>query len=153
VVRAHPWNCLITRATLSPDATPPAFEFDNAFTLPTDPYCLRVMHLDFHDIIHRVEGRKILCNEDTLNLVYVGRVTDVAQYDLLLLESISAALAADIAYPVIGSISLAQEMRVMYENKLKEARFVDATEGTPASITSVTDSGGIEADTFIRARF
>lgn len=153
VFRAHPWNCLITRRTLSPDATAPTFEFDNAFTLPTDPYCLRVLSLDFHDIIHRVEGRKILCNEDTINLVYVGRVTDVAQYDMLLVETIAAALAADIAYPLVGSTSLAQEMRAVYQDKLREARFVDATEGTPASITSVTDSGGIEADTFIRARF
>ncbi len=153
VFRAHPWNALITRRTLSPDATAPTFEFDNAFTLPTDPYCLRVISLDFHDIIHRVEGRKILCNEDTLNLVYVGRVEDVNQYDMLLIESIAAALAADLAYPLVGSTSLAQEMRAVYQEKLKEARFVDATEGTPASITSVTDSGGIEADTFIRARF
>jgi len=153
VFRAHPWNALITRRTLSPDATAPTFEFDNAFTLPTDPYCLRVISLDFHDIIHRVEGRKILCNEDTLNLVYVGRVEDVNQYDMLLIESIAAALAADLAYPLAGSTSLAQEMRAVYQEKLKEARFVDATEGTPASITSVTDSGGIEADTFIRARF
>lgn len=153
VFRAHPWNCLITRRTLSPDSTAPTFEFDNAFTLPTDPYCLRVISLDFHDIIHRIEGRKILCNEDTINLIYVGRVTDVAQYDMLLLETIAAALAADIAYPLVGSTSLAQEMRAVYQDKLREARFVDATEGTPASITSVTDSGGIEADTFIRARF
>jgi len=153
VFRAHPWNALITRRTLSPDATAPTFEFDNAFTLPTDPFCLRVISLDFHDIIHRVEGRKILCNEDTLNLVYVGRVEDVNQYDMLLIESIAAALAADLAYPLAGSTSLAQEMRAVYQEKLKEARFVDATEGTPASITSVTDSGGIEADTFIRARF
>jgi len=153
VFRAHPWNALITRRTLSPDVASPAFEFDNAFTLPTDPYCLRVLHLDFHDIIHRVEGRKILCNEDTLNLIYVGRVTDPNEYDMLLIESIAASLAADLAYPLVGSTSLAQEMRVVYQEKLKEARFVDATEGTPASITSVTDSGGIEADTFIRARF
>ena len=153
VFRAHPWNALITRRTLSPDAQAPTFEFDNAFTLPTDPFCLRVISLDFHDIIHRVEGRKILCNEDTLNLVYVGRVEDVNQYDTLLIESIAAALAADLAYPLAGSTSLAQEMRAVYQDKLKEARFVDATEGTPASITSVTDSGGIEADTFIRARF
>jgi hypothetical protein len=153
VFRAHPWNALITRRTLSPDAQAPTFEFDNAFTLPTDPFCLRVISLDFHDIIHRVEGRKILCNEDTLNLVYVGRVEDVNQYDMLLIESIAAALAADLAYPLAGSTSLAQEMRGVYQDKLKEARFVDATEGTPASITSVTDAGGIEADTFIRARF
>jgi len=153
VFRSHPWNCLVTRRTLSPDATAPAFEFDNAFTLPTDPYCLRVLNLDYLDIIHRVEGRKILCNEDTLNLLYIGRVTDPAQYDMLLIESISAALAADIAYPLVGSTSLSQEMRAVLQEKLKEARFVDATEGTPASITSVTDSGSIEADTFIRARF
>jgi hypothetical protein len=153
VFRAHPWNCLVTRRTLSPDSDSPAFEFDNQFTLPTDPYCLRILHLDYHDIIHRVEGRKILCNEDTVNLVYVGRVTDPGQYDMLLVESISAALASDIAYPLAGSTSLAQEMRLVFEEKLREARFVDATEGTPASITSVTDSGSIEADTFIRARF
>lgn len=153
VFRSHPWNCLVTRAKLSPDGDSPPFEFDNQFTLPVDPYCLRILSLDYHDIIHRVEGRKILCNEDILNLLYVARVTDPNQYDLLLLETIAAALAADIAYPLVGSTSLAQQMRIIYDDKIKQARFVDATEGTPASITSVTDSGGIEADTFIRARF
>lgn len=153
VFRSHPWNCLVTRTILAPDSTAPSFEFDNAFTLPTDPYCLRVLNLQYHDIVHRVEGRKILCDEDTLNLLYVGRVTDPAQYDTLLIETLAAALAADIAYPLVGSATLAQQMRIMYEDKLREARFVDATEGTPGSITAVTDSGGIEADTFIRSRF
>ena len=85
--------------------------------------------------------------------MYVGRITDPNQYDTLLIETIAAALAADIAYPLVGSNTLAQQFRIVYEEKLKEARFVDATEGTPASITSVTDSGSIEADTFIRSRF
>ena len=153
VFRAHPWNCLVTRVTLAPDATSPAFEFDNAFTLPTDPYCLRVLNLRYLDIVHRVEGRKILCDEDTVDLIYVGKVTDPAQYDTLLIEALAAALSADVAYPLVGSTSLAQEMRALYEQKLSEARFVDATEGTPASIGSVTDSGSLEADTFIRSRF
>ena len=43
VFRAHPWNPLITRVVLAPDATAPAFEFTNQFTLPTDPFCLRVL--------------------------------------------------------------------------------------------------------------
>lgn len=153
VFRAHPWNCLVNRVTLAPDSDAPAFEFDNAFTLPTDPYCLRILNLRYDDIVHRVEGRKILCDEDTIELLYVGRVTDPAQYDSLLLETLSASLAADIAYPLIGSTTLAQQMRIIYEDKLKEARFVDATEGTPASINSVTDAGSIVADTFIRSRF
>lgn len=153
VFRAHPWNCLVNRVTLAPDSDAPAFEFDNAFTLPTDPYCLRILNLRYDDIVHRVEGRKILCDEDTIELLYVGRITDPAQYDSLLLETIAASLAADIAYPLIGSTTLAQQMRIIYEDKLKEARFVDATEGTPASINSVTDAGSIVADTFIRSRF
>ena len=153
VFRAHPWNCLITRATIAKDVAEPAFEFGSQFTLPTNPYCLRVLNLSQLDIIHRVEGRKILCNEATLDLVYVARITDVTQYDILLFETIAAALAADIAYPLVGSVSLAADMRVLYEAKLSEARFVDATEGTPASIGSVTDSGSLEADTFIRSRY
>ena len=153
VFRSHPWNCLVTRVILAPDSTAPSFEFDNAFTLPTDPYCLRVLNVQYHDIVHRVEGRKILCDEDTLNLMYVARITDPAQYDTLLIETLAASLAADIAYPLVGSATLAQQMRILYEDKLREARFVDATEGTPGSITAVTDSGGLEADTFIRSRF
>lgn len=153
VFRAHPWNCLIIRRTLAPDADAPAFEFAKQFTLPTDPFCLRVLNLGQLDIVHRVEGRKILCDESTVDLLYVGRVVDPAQYDVLLTETLSAAIAADIAYPLVGSASLASDMRGMYDMKLSEARFVDATEGTPASIGSVTDSGSLEADTFIRSRF
>jgi hypothetical protein len=153
VMRAHPWNCLITRKILSPDSEAPKFEFDNQFTLPVDPFCLRVLNLRYNDIVHRIEGRKILFDEDTIDLMYVGRVTDPAQYDTLLSETIAAALSADIAYTIAGSASLADSLRIIYDQKLSEARFVDATEGTPASITSVADAGSLEADTFIRSRF
>jgi hypothetical protein len=148
VFRAHPWNCLTRRIILAPDSDAPAFGFNNAFTLPTDPYCLRVLNIRYFDITFRVEGRKILCDEDTVELSYIGRVTDPAQYDMLLVESISSALAADIAYPLVGSTSLA-----LYERKLSEARLVDATEGTPQTIGSTTDAGGLEPDAFIRSRF
>ncbi len=153
VFRAHPWKALTRRASLAPDAVKPAFEFDNAFTLPADPYCLRVLYLRYHDIPYRLEGRKILCDEDTVDLVYLARITDTSEYDSLLIETLTAAIAADVAYPLVGSNSLAQQMRITYEDKLKEARFVSATEGTPASITGVSDAGAIEADTFIRSRF
>lgn len=153
VFRAHPWKALTTRKTLSPDATKPAFEFDNAFTLPTDPYCLRVLNLRYHDIPYRLEGRKILCDEDTVDLIYIARITDTTTYDSLLVETLTAAMAADLAYPIVGSTSLSQNMRAVYEDKLKEARFISATEGTPGSLTSHVDPGGIEADTFVRSRF
>lgn len=153
VFRAHPWNCLVTRVKLSPDTAAPAFGFTKQFTLPTDPYCLRVLTLNDSDLIFRVEGRKILCDEDSISLKYVGRVVDANQYDLNLVETLAAALAADISYAVVGSTSLAANMISLYDKKLSEARFIDATEGTPGAISNVADSGTIESNTFIKARF
>ena len=98
----------------------------------------------------RVE--KILSDESTINLVFVGKVTDPNQYDTLLLETIVAALAADIAYPLSGSISLASQLATLYRDKLKEARFVDATEGNTTNTSSIQDSEVLAANTFINAR-
>ena len=86
------------------------------------------------------------------NLVFVGKVTDPNQYDTLLLETITAALAADIAYPLSGSISLASQLTTLYRDKLKEARFVDATEGNTVNTASIQDSEVLAANTFINAR-
>lgn len=153
VFRSHPWNCLIVRTALAPDATAPAFEFTKQFTLPTDPFCLRVLSLDDSTILFRIEGRKLLCNESTINMVYVGREKDPNQYDMLLLETISAALAADIAYNLVGSAALANNMYELYQRKLVEARYVDATEDNAINTSVLQDSDTLAADTFINSRF
>ena len=71
---------------------------------------------------------------------------------MLLVETIVAALAADIAYPLSGSITLAAQLSTLYREKLKEARFVDATEGNTVNTSSIADSEVISANTFINAR-
>ena len=152
VFRSHPWNCLIQRTTLAPDTATPAFEFEKQFTLPTDPYCLRVLALDDPDIIFRIEGRKLLTDESTVNIKYVGRVTDPQQYDTLLIETLAAALAADLAYPLVGSATLGANMNVFYQEKLKEARFVDATEDNQINTSDTSISQNFSADTFINSR-
>ena len=152
VVRAHPWNCAVTRRSLAPDSESPAFDWDFQFTLPADPYCLRVLRLDYLDIEFRVEGRKIVSNESSINLIYIARVTDPNEYDTLLQESIAARLAADVSFTLSQSTSLTQNMFNLYESKLKEARFVDATEGTPGAVLGVAASGALQADYFTDAR-
>jgi len=152
VLRAHPWNCAVTRVNLAPDTDAPAFDWDYAFTLPTDPYCLRVLRLDYLDIEFRVEGRKIVTNEQSINLIYIARVTDPNTYDTLLQEAIAARLAADVSFTLSQSTSLTQNMHSLYESKLKEARFVDATEGTPGAVLGVAASGALQADYFTDAR-
>ena len=151
VLRAHSWNCAIKRATLAADTETPVFEFAYQFTLPAD--CLRVLQAEYLDTIFRVEGRKIVSDESTINLIYVARIEDVNEYDTLLADTLATRLAAEIAYPVVASSSLAQNLLQAYKDKVSEARFVDATEGMPGSLDQVSDYGSIEANTFVSARF
>jgi len=151
--RAHPWNSLTTRVALAPDTATPVFEFTQQFTLPTDPFCLRVLGLSDANTLYRVEGRKLLCNESTIQMIYIARVTDVNQYDTLLIETLAAALAADLAYPLVGSSALGSNMYSLYQTKLTEARFVDATEDNAINTSIVNESRTVAADTFINARF
>ena len=152
VFRSHPWNSLITRQTLASDATAPSFTYSNQFTLPTDPFCLRVLKLSDPEIKFEIEGRKLLCDESTINLIFVARVIDPNEYDQLLINTIESAIAADIAYALIGSTTLTATMHELYRKKLTEARFVDATEGNTINTSSIADSDVLAANTFINAR-
>jgi hypothetical protein len=152
VFRAHPWNCLITRQILAPDAVAPSFTYAKQFTLPTDPFCLRVLKLSDPEIKFEIEGRKLLCDESTINLIFVARVIDPNEYDQLLINTIESAIAADIAYALIGSTTLTATMHELYRKKLTEARFVDATEGNTTNTSSIADSDVLAANTFINAR-
>ena len=148
--RTHPWNCLQLRASLAKDATAPAWGFSSAFTLPAD--CLRLLYIIDYDSNHKVEGRKILSNTDTMKILYIGRITDPNEYDELLRETLSASLAADIAYGVTSSNPVAQNMYTLFQDKLRDARFVDSTEGqNNAPDLGMTDS--IDASTFITSRY
>lgn len=131
VFREHPWNCLLKRVSLAQDTDKPAYEYTNQYTLPSD--CIRVLKtFEMKDNVDfKVEGRKILTNATTVKILYVARITDTTQYDTSLVETLSAAIAADIAYAITGSTTLLQLMEQKYLEKLKDARFADATEGMP----------------------
>jgi len=153
VMRAHPWNCLVTRTSLAADSDTPAFEFDYQHTLPTDPYCLRVLRPQDPDTVFRVEGRKIISSTTPFKMIYVARITDPNEYDQLLIESIAARLAADVSSALVNSASLSQMLMATYDSKLSEARFVDATEGTPANTVNIDRASYTESDVFISSRF
>lgn len=151
VFRSHPWNCLIKRTALPQDTQAPEWEFAYAYSLPSD--CLRILKLEYSDTVYKIEGRKIVTDENApLKIQYVAQITDPMQYDQLLVEAIASRLASDIAYPIIGSNTLSAQMFDVYMLKLSEARFVDATEGMPGATENVADAGSIEAHTFINSR-
>jgi len=158
VFRAHPWNCLIQRVQLAQDATTPAFGYTYQYTLPTNPYCLRVLEFSNGTLsypqdnmtsntggpVYVIEGRKLLTDEGTARIKYVGRVTDPQQYDASLVEALAARLSAEICYAITGSTSMVQIQTQLYEAKINEARFNDATEGATQRL---------EASDFIESRF
>lgn len=157
VFRAHPWNCLLRRAELAKESTAPEFGYANQYALPTDPFCLRVLEFSNGTLsypqdnmtsnsggpVFVIEGRKLLTDEGVAKIKYVGRVTDPQQYEANLIETLAAKLAMEIAYALVGSTSIIQLTASLYDQKLKEARFVDGTEGAPQRI---------EASEFIEAR-
>tara|TARA_R100001594_G_scaffold111285_1_gene146043 strand:- start:1764 stop:2369 length:606 start_codon:yes stop_codon:yes gene_type:complete len=155
--RAHPWNCLLQRTELSKSTTAPAFGYSNYFPLPTDPYCLRVLEFsngslsypkdsmisNSGDPVFAIEGRNLVTDEDTAKIKYVARITDPNEYDANLIDVLAARLAFEICYSITGSTSMVQLTAGIFDDKLREARFIDGTEGA---------SPKIEASDFIEAR-
>ena len=150
VFRSHPWNCLQKRIELAADTTAPAWGFSNAYTLPSD--CLRLLRILDYDSNYKVEGRKILSNTSSMKILYIGRITDPNEYDESLRETLSAALGADIAFAVTSNNQTATNMYNLFQDKLKDARFVDSTEGQNLD-QDLGMSDQIDASTFINSRF
>ena len=148
--RTHPWNCLQKRIQIAADSTAPAWGFTYAYTLPAD--CLRLLKILDYDSNYKVEGRKILSNTSSMKILYVARVTDPNEYDELLRETLSASLGADIAFGVTSNNQTASNMYNLFKEKLKDARFVDSTEGQNID-SDLGMADVIDASTFINSRY
>lgn len=151
VFRSHPWNCLTKRVTLAADSSTPDWGFKYAFTLPSD--CIRVLGINAYDSNHKIEGRKVLINESALKIIYISRVTDPNEMDVLLRETISAALAADMGFSITANLQTAKLFNEKYVLKLSEARHTDASEGGYNTDQTLGPTDQIQADEFINSRY
>lgn len=141
ILRSHTWNFAINRATLAKLSSAPAFEYAFQYALPTDPFCLRVLKMEFEDYEFKIEnlagqGRVLLTNEGEANIIYIARVTDPSLFDSMFVDVLTAKLAVDLAYPVTNSTTLQAQMQKLFERKLSDARSLDSTEGTTDSLIS-----------------
>ena len=143
VLRSHPWNFSITRQQLSQLSATPLYQYSYQYALPTDPFCLRVLEMEYSDYVFKIEhlagtGRVLLTDEGTAKIIYIARITDTAQFDSLFIDTLTAKLSVDLAYPVTGSVQLQQNMQKLFESKLREARSVDGQEGFIDDLVSPT---------------
>ena len=148
VFRSHAWNCLHKRVQLAQNSTAPVVEYSHAYALPSD--CLRVLKIHngttdsiASSIDYKLEGRNIVTDEGTVFIIYIALDTDPNNYDTYLQESIAHQLAADLAYAVTNNATLAEKYMTRADERLREARFIDATENS---------LGTIESSEFVDAR-
>lgn len=102
LLRVHPWNCTRKRAIMVVDSEPPLFGFEYSYTLPSSPYCIRPLAIqystdgDYFPVDNTsfggtrntkyqfvIEGRNLLTNtpgtientsvQEGINLIYTQR--------------------------------------------------------------------------------
>ena len=138
LLRSHRWNCALTTANLASLVDTPIIDWEYKFTLPTDPYCLRVLDvrtvtgdikLDF-----AVQGRELLTEESAIDITYIQRLEDTMLYDSLLYQALVFRMAWKLAFPVPRSSTVMQQMAQLYDAIVRDARAVDSQEGTPETI-------------------
>lgn len=128
MLRAHPWNCAIKRVQLAPDADRPAFGYARKFTLPGD--WLRTIEIE-GTFDFTIEGRSILSDSEAINLRYVYRNAVESTWDAALVEVMTLAMAARMAYAITQSTSMEQSRMQELEYTLRKARAVDGQEEPP----------------------
>lgn len=139
VLRLHPWNCACARAALACLSETPDFGFAYQYTLPTAPYCLRALRINESAIdIFKVEGRKLLTDHSSVDLEFIKRITNPAEFDPLVISVIAARLAFYLAFPITQSSSVKDKMERGFGLTLREARSADSQEGTPDEIDTST---------------
>lgn len=157
MLRAHPWNFAVKRATLALSVTTPNHEFLYQHALPED--CLKVIRSGWEAdattgtavygfpglngyggtlVPYRIEGRYLLCNETVARIEYIARITDTTQFDDLFVDCLAQRLAAEIGLALTDNQALIKTAWEVYQSKLVEARLMDAQEGTPREVVDLS---------------
>lgn len=134
MLRLHPWNCAVKRVVLAPDAIPPSFGYSQQFQLPAD--FLRVLEVGEAglQIDYLVEGQTIQADAIVLELRYIFRNEIENTWDAALIELVTLAMAAALAYPVTQSAAMRDSIRQELEMAKKVARAVDGQEDPPQTL-------------------
>lgn len=120
----HFWNFAMTRISLALEVTAPAFGWGSSFILPAD-YLL--MYETYPaNIDYEIEDGKVLCNQATLSIKYVRKITDVTKFHPAFTESLGLSIGTKLAFPLAGSNTLAAALRDKFDESIKDAKCNDA---------------------------
>lgn len=143
VLEAHSWSFATKTIELAPvSGTTPLFDWAYAYQPPAD--LLKMLRGEdwFQDF--EMYNGILYADENPLKIKYVFLNTNVSSYTYAFAECVAWRLAADLAYALTNSTTVAQSMMTGYEMELKAARYNDAHKSTPQPLLS---------EEFIRSRF
>lgn len=125
MLRAHPWNCAVKRVLLAPLSTAPAFDYAYQFQLPAD--WLRTIQVGAREcsLDFTMEGQRILCDANSLPLVYIFHNIIESTWDDTLVDVMTARMASVLAYPITQSASMKQAMEAEFQIAFKQAKAVN----------------------------
>lgn len=130
LLRSHPWNFATARYKLNRLADTPVFEFEYAYSLPSD--FLRMVAVYDNDagdgtVRYKMESlqasggdwhRVLLCDAEDVYVRYVRKVTDTSLFDPLFADCLVLKLASIFATDLTNSNTLMQ----LFEQKLRDVR-------------------------------
>ena len=131
VLRDHPWNFAIERASLAELSMAPAWGYGHQYQLPGD--CLRVLEVeDDAQFPWKLEGGRLLCDAGApLYIRYVKRISDPTLFDSLFVHALAARLAYELAEPLTQSNTKKDQAAQDYAALLRMAKRADGQEGSP----------------------
>ncbi|KKN77574.1 hypothetical protein LCGC14_0358490 [marine sediment metagenome] len=128
------WGCAKHTKIVASDATYDSTDFTHKlayrFLFPANPYCLKVRTINNDLYDWKKEGRAIYTSQSTCEMVYTKRITDVNEFDPLLVEAISTQIAIRLTFPLQQENRLRLELIEYLERVvLPRAKTSDASEG------------------------
>jgi len=116
LLRSHWWRFAKARSSLTATTTP-SFEWDYAFTLPTDFLAMRTVFEDNNTpknntiYSYSLEGNLLLTNESTCKIRYTKQVTGVTSFDPLFIEVLVQQLALKLVMPISQDVKAYESIK------------------------------------------
>ncbi|WP_332751824.1 hypothetical protein [Hydrogenophaga sp.] len=131
-LRAHPWNFALKDGQLNQIDGYVGYQFKYAYQLPSD--FIRLMQV-YGNPTYKVQGRRILLNDEICKIKYVADIQDTMQWDASFTDVMAQRLAHDMGYALTKwSATQHDSMYTIYQQKLKAARYLDSTEDVQDTI-------------------
>jgi hypothetical protein len=131
MLRAHPWSFNKKETALSRLVDVPVLEdFTYIYQLPADFVRLNKTSVE-PEYSHKIKGRRLYSNADTVSIEYGYFLDDPSQYDDAFVEAFAAKLAAELCYSITREIKMVQIKWSEFSSKYSIAKNLNALEVTP----------------------